>query len=299
MTRSINTLVDDIYGLFKSGKKFSEENTKAFAARLATHISNRITDAASPPSLRMSNLGNNCDRKLWYSIKKPELAEPLPPEANMKFLFGDIIEELILFLAQEAGHDVTNQQQEVTLHGVKGHIDGVIDGVLVDVKSASSYSYRKFKEGLRRGADAFGYLVQLGGYREALRNTDGVQGASTTPSNSDDQRAAFIAVDKTLGHICVDVHGEDLNQDYERLIKSKRDVLERDSAPPRGFSDESDGKSGNRKLGVECSYCPFKKECWPGLRTFIYHSGPSYLTRVTKEPRVLEVDNQGKEIPKF
>lgn len=55
-----------------------------------------------------------------------------------------------------------------------------------------------------------------------------------------------------------------------------------------------DGAYGNRKLGVECSYCPFKVDCWQdvndgsGLRKFIYSSGPRWLTVVKKEPNVME-----------
>jgi hypothetical protein len=287
----IETLVEDIYGLFRSSKKLSTEGIKSFGQRLADHISHRITSSHDAPTLRMSNLGTPCDRKLWYSVRAPELAEPLPPEAHMKFLFGDILEELILFLAKESGHDVTRQQEEVDLYGVKGHIDGVIDGVLVDVKSASSYSYRKFKEGLRRGADAFGYLTQLGGYREALNKTGRVQettGDGALQDQSVSKRAAFVAVDKQLGHICVDVHEGDLDQDYEKLINSKRAVLSSGRPPQRAFQATADGKSGNYKLGVECSYCPFKKVCWPGVRTFLYSDGPRFLVRVEREPNVPE-----------
>jgi len=291
--KCLEDLPKDIYALFKSGKQFSEGSIQEFATQLARHISNRVTSESGSSTLRMSNLGTNCDRKLWYSIRTPELAEPLPPEAHMKFLFGDILEELILFLAKEAGHDVRDQQREVTLHGVKGHIDGVVDGVLVDVKSASSYSFKKFKDGITRSTDAFGYLTQLGGYREALRDTDGVQEGDGVQGEvrgrkSDSERAAFIAVDKQLGHICVDVHDKDLDQDYERLIERKRAVLDSNKPPDRSFDAIPDGKSGNYKLGVECSYCPFKRSCWSGLRTFIYSDGPRHLVRVAREPNVPE-----------
>ena len=56
--------------------------------------------------------------------------------------------------------------------------------------------------------------------------------------------------------------------------------------PNRAFSDVPDGKSGNMKLGTQCSYCEFKKVCWPDLKTYIYSSGPRYLTKVVREPKV-------------
>ena len=64
-------------------------------------------------------------------------------------MFGDILEELLLFLAKEAGHTVTGQQDTLSISGVNGHRDAIIDGRLVDVKSASSYSFRKFKNNVK------------------------------------------------------------------------------------------------------------------------------------------------------
>lgn len=275
--KKLEDLPKDIYALFKSGKKFSEENIKAFGTRLAEHISNRISDEKDKPTLRMSNLGSACRRQLWYSINAPEVGEPLPPQASMKFLFGDILEELILFLAKEAGHEVTGQQDELELNGVKGHRDGIIDGITCDIKSAASFSFNKFKEGLRKSVDNFGYLVQLGSYREARKRAEGTS-----------KPAAFVAIDKQLGHICVDIHDKDLDQDYDKLIDSIREDVNRNSPPDRGFDAIPDGKSGNYKLGTVCSYCSYKKACYPGLRTFLYSDGPRHLVRVEREPNVPE-----------
>ena len=56
--------------------------------------------------------------------------------------------------------------------------------------------------------------------------------------------------------------------------------------PSRGFKPEADGKSGNMKLGVNCSYCDFKEKCHPGLRTFMYYKGTVFLTKVERVPDV-------------
>lgn len=221
----------------------------------------------------MSNLGTKCLRKLWYTVNQSEKAEPLRPEARLKFLYGDIIETLILWLAKLAGHEVKGEQDELEINGVKGHRDAVVDGITVDVKSASSYSFRKFESGLKSSEDAFGYLDQLGAYEYA--------GEKGTDS-------AFIAVDKTLGHITVDKHKDLGKKDYAKFVRERQAIVGQPNPPERGYFDEPDGKSGNRKLGMECSYCPFKSECWPGLRTFIYSNGPRYLTKVIREPDVPE-----------
>lgn len=271
--RSIETLVEDIYGLF-TGDKFTPEPgaVEVFTQKLVERISNRFSEERGEPRLRLSNLGTPCDRKLWYNINTPESAEKLPPATHIKFLFGDILEETLLFLARLAGHEVTDEQKEVDLHGVKGHIDGRIDGTLVDCKSASSYSFDKFRLGLRPDADAFGYLTQLDSYLTA-------DGGDT---------GAFLAIDKTLGSICLDTH-EKTQKDYKKIIDKKREMLSKPTPPPRPYMPEPDGKSGNQKLGTVCSYCPFKNECWPGLRTFLYSNGPRFLTHVARVPDVTEV----------
>jgi hypothetical protein len=223
----------------------------------------------------MSNIGTKCLRKLWYTKNAPELAEPIRPEVRLKFLIGDILEELILWLAGIAGHKVEGRQDELTLEGVTGHRDAVIDGSIADVKSASSRSFAKFEGGLRPEDDTFGYLHQLGGYQQASKGDHRV----TSPV------AAFIAVDKTLGKIHVDEHeGLTERTDYPSLYKKVISAVNQSEPPARAFEDEKDGESGNRKLGTVCSYCEFKEACWPGLRTFAYSNGPRYLTVVKRQP---------------
>ncbi|MGW8178763.1 MAG: hypothetical protein ACWGQW_08375, partial [bacterium] len=187
----------------------------------------------------------------------------------------DILEELLLFLAEAAGHRVEGTQSELDVGGIKGHRDAVIDGMLVDVKSASTYSFNKFRQGLTPDADAFGYLDQLQSYLYASQDDDVV---------TVKDRAAFLVVDKTLGHICLDVH-EINNKDYSAVVAEKISVVESPEVPPRAFEDEKDGASGNRKLGLQCSYCDAKHLCWPGLRVFGYSNGPRFLTTVKKRPQ--------------
>lgn len=267
--KSIDTLVEDIHALFEGDRfKASEREVQIFGHNLATRIGLRIGEERGKPSLRLSNLGSPCNRKLWYSINKPDSGEKLAPEVHLKFLFGDILEELLLWLARLAGHEVTDEQKEVNLNGVLGHIDGKIDGVLVDCKSASSYSFNKFEQGLHKDQDSFGYLVQLDSYLHA----------------DDGDTGAFLAIDKTLGKICLDKHDKS-TVDYKKIVEEKQEMLAHKEPPPRGYPAELDGKSGNEKLGVVCSYCQFKKECWPGLRTFLYANGPRYLTTVVREPK--------------
>lgn len=273
--KSIDTLVQDIYAVVSQPRKVDSDRINDFGKHLSGAIVNRLFEERVQPSLRLSNLGTPCSRKLWYSINKPELEEPLPPSARLKFLYGDILEELLLFLAEEAGHTVEGRQDELDVNGVKGHRDAVIDGRLVDVKSASTYSFKKFEGNNLRSNDPFGYLSQLGSYLHASKDVE-------------KDIASFLVIDKTLGNVTLDTYAfGDVN--YDNLVEERRQMLSQSEPPPREYEDQPEGKSGNRKLGIECSYCPFKKSCWPGLRIFQYSTGPVFLTSVRKEPKVEEI----------
>lgn len=207
----------------------------------------------------------------------PDGTEERPTSKTyFKFLYGDVIEALLLFLAKEAGHSVEQQQAEVEVEGVKGHIDAIIDGVLVDVKSASSYGYKKFKDQTVTEDDPFGYVQQLSGYAHVL-----------TPN----EPAAWVAMDKVAGSLCVSPLSSSVIADNDPLprINHLKEVIASEDPPERCHSPIPEGKSGNLRLGTACSYCPFKKRCYPALRTFLYSSGPKFLTHVVKEPDVTEV----------
>ena len=280
-SKSITTLVEDIKGVLSapSSIELSEETKVEYVDQFLDNLERTIHDKLinrkdKQGTLRMSNFGQP-DRKLWYTVNTPKDAEDMSPEAYLKFLYGDVIEELILLLAKLAGHEVTGEQDELDLDGLKGHRDALIDGELVDVKSASTFAFKKFERNGLRDDDAFGYLDQIGLYKATSHDVVG------------SDVGHFLAVDKQLGKITLDTYG-DLPEvgHYRKELERKRSVLASDTVPPRCHFDEPDGKSGNRKLGIECSYCPFKRVCWKGLQAYAYSSGPRFLTVVKKEPDV-------------
>lgn len=284
MGKSIDTLVSDIHALFESENWApSSETINKFGNELAKHLANRASEIKSAPKLRLSNIGTECTRKLWYTINKPNSAEKLSPQTRFKFLIGDLLEELLLFLAEEAGHSVEGRQTTLTINGVEGHRDAIIDGRLVDVKSASTMSFRKFEANGLRGNDPFNYLDQLGSYLSA---------SSTDPLLKEKDVASFLVVDKTLGNICLDTYPK-TDVDYHKKVDDLREMLKQPEPPAQAYLPVPDGKSGNMKLGTQCSYCSFKHECFPKLRTFLYASGPTFLTHVERTPKVVEVTKDG------
>lgn len=279
--KPLSDLIADIYSVLEDGREVPEALATEFGVDLANVIRDRVQEALQPPrefTLRMSNIGKGT-RQLWYD-KQYGKAEKFSGATLLKFLYGDLVERIVLWLASLSGHDVTQLQAEVVLGGVKGHIDADIDGVTVDVKSASPHAFRKFKNGTLKEDDAFGYVEQITGYCKA-RGTSG----------------AFLAVDKSSGDLAyLPVTEEEIKgTDVEARIEYLKVALESDVVPERCYPDEDEGASGNRKLGVNCSYCAHKGRCWAdangglGLRTFLYSSGPKFLTKVTREPQVREV----------
>ena len=283
MTKSIHTLVQDVYKVIEGEGGWDATVSKYAADLMEDTFNTRLTGGGEPrePALRLSQLGTPCQRKLWYSINTPSKSASLPPSTRLKFLYGDLLENLLIALAMAAGHDVQGTQDTLEVAGVKGHRDCVIDGITVDIKSASSYSFKKFESGTLRGDDPFGYISQLSSYVYAGRDSD-------VPSHP--SLGAFLVIDKQNGTLCLDMYdfGPELDtkiQDVEAL----KEMVKQDEPPVRGFDPVPDGKSGNMKLGVQCSYCDYKKSCYPELRTFLYSTGPRFLTEVEKLPNVYEV----------
>lgn len=277
--KTLDTLVEDIYGLFDpdTDHNCNEENLDAFANNIKDLVRSRLKRYTPPSSpLRFSSLGKK-NRQLWYEAH-PEAGskEALQPKTYLKFMYGDVIEQLLLLLVKEAGHTVEQEQATVVVDGVEGHIDAIIDGVVVDVKSASPYGFKKFEQNTVVQDDDFGYVEQLAGYSNVL-----------TPGKD----AAWLAMDKVAGDIAVSILPETVIRHYqpEERINELREVIQKDQPPERCYEDVPDGASGNRKLVSGCSYCAHKFRCWPGLRAFAYSNGPRYLTHVAVLPKVPEI----------
>ena len=168
--KNIDTIVEDIYSLFeKKNEELTEKEVDKciddFASSVKVHVKDFLKELPQDkPRLRLSTIGRP-DRQLLYDFKKPH-NEPLAPSTRIKFLYGYILEELLIMLASISGHKVTQQQKQVEVEGVKGHQDCFIDGVLVDCKSASGRGYTKFKYNNLASDDPFGYISQISAYAE-------------------------------------------------------------------------------------------------------------------------------------
>ena len=285
--KTIDTLVADIYSLFESSvPDMSDDEVDniidKFGDALKVHLKRFIyEEERRRDTLRLSAIGKP-ERQQWYSAsphsKVKENIE-LQGRDKIKFLYGYILEELLLTLSSLAGHEVKDEQKEVSIEGVLGHQDAVIDNVLVDCKSSSGRGFDKFKNNYVSSDDPFGYIAQISSYSEANGLTV----------------AAFLAINKQTGEICLSkVHSMEMINATDR-VKYIKDMVNQSNPPAKCYSDVPDGKSGNRKLDVGCIYCDYKRDCWKdsnggqGLRVFDYATNPRYLTQVSKMPNVEEI----------
>ena len=282
----IKQLIPDIYKLVGQKENWLNEAIRlGFVSELSAKLQQSF-EAQDRVGLRLSALGEKCPSQLWHSIHTPLAAEPLPPWARIKYTYGHILEALVIAMAKAAEHEVTGEQDVVSVDGVVGHRDCVIDGNIVDVKSASSRAFQKFKDGSIASQDSFGYLDQLDGY---------IVGSLGDPLVTNKTSGFLLAIDKQLGHMCLYEHTA-REESIRKRIRDYRDVISLDRPPACTCEEVPEGKSGNYRLGVTASYNPFKYLCNPRIRTFLYADGPRYLTRVVRKPDVREVDKYGRTV---
>ena len=281
----LNTLVPDIYSHLE---KLSEGEplplTDADIDRVVQGMTEALRSWATPRkrdtdfTVRMSNVGKP-SRQLWYEKRDPQGRGGIDGPTQIKFLYGHLLEEIVLMLVRMAGHEVTDEQKEVTVDGIVGHMDCKINGEVVDVKTASRFAFNKFKDGRLAQDDPFGYLGQLAGY-EAAEGTE---------------NGGFLVLNKESGELCMYVPDDLDKPNIRSSIGILLPALELDTPPELCYTPIPDGKKGNMKLPKGCNWCKYKFKCYAdsndgkGLRTFKYSNGLTYLTEVVVEPKVEEL----------
>jgi len=280
--KTIDTLIPDMLKVVSGEGDWDDAVSKFLSEQISLSAYERFKEPQKPRGyLGLSSVGKPCKRQIWYDVNTPEKGEPFTAKTLGNFFYGDIIERFVLSLIMASGHSMEGLQQQLDVFGIKGHGDVIIDGRVVDVKSASSYSFEKFKKNNIREDDPFGYISQLSSY---------LYGYKDDPRVTDKTKASFLVIKKDKFDICLDTY--DLTEELakkEQEIENIKRVVKDAVPPPKRWDDEPDGKSGNMKLGTGCSYCNHKNHCWPNIRTFLYSTGPRYLTRVIRVPDVPEL----------
>ena len=209
--------------------------------------------------IRMSSIGRPlCQLQMEKSGAE---AEPMPYNAKMRNLFGDLIEASAVAIMKAAGIRIEDLQKEVKLklgkQTIKGTYDVKIQNKIWDIKSASPYSFdHKFGEDGGFDAilkqDTFGYVSQGYLYSNAEKTDFG----------------GWIAINKSTGEWSIaetPLSDSKYSKDAIELAQKNMEALESNAPFKRLFKDEEEffnkKATGNRTLGLECRFCAYKKPC--------------------------------------
>lgn len=272
--KTIDTLIEDIRSVFTEShpEVKDQEALDTCVNNIRESIEEAVTDSGKRREfvLRASNIGSP-DRKLWMQSRDPDYGLH-PPERHMTFLMGHILEHLILFLVNETGHEITDQQIEIEKYGIKGHQDCRIDGLPIDVKSASTYGFGKFARNDVINDDPWGYLYQIAFY-----------------SDKGDQQMGWLAVDKQYGKYCLALISDMQLPNVEDRIAHLREMLASDERPEEPCNPLKKHENGNIEIDNMCGLCEYRDKCFPDVRAFKYSNRVARFTHIEKEPRVVEI----------
>ena len=183
--------------------------------------------------IRMSSIGRPlCQLQMEKSGAE---AEPMPYNAKMRNLFGDLIEASAVAIMKAAGIRIEDLQKEVKLklgkQTIKGTYDVKIQNKIWDIKSASPYSFdHKFGEDGGFDAilkqDTFGYVSQGYLYSNAEKTDFG----------------GWIAINKSTGEWSIaetPLSDSKYSKDAIELAQKNIEALESNAPFKRLFKDSS------------------------------------------------------------
>lgn len=211
-----------------------------------------MTEARKKPTrnyLGMSEIGEPCMRKLWYSYRDPDKVID-DPRTQRIFELGNILEIAVVKLLREAGFTVydidpeTNKEYRVSDLDDKygGGIDGIILGLpeskkphLLEIKSASN---KRYKILVKHGYEAWSptYKAQIHSYMH------------------------YFKLDRCL---VVVYNKETSEMYYERIAVDpfEAEVAKQKAVMVMG-SDKPLEREYRKKSFYLCGWCKYKEECW-------------------------------------
>ena len=284
--KSIHTLVEDIYNVVRPGSSFPME--REILQETLRGVSHTLCDTTAAEtqraySIRPSGIGKGL-RWHYFMNKFPTMAEEFDGRMKLLFQAGHVHEAILLAYIKLSGHKVTHEQGKVTLAGISGSCDCVIDDYLIDIKTTSDYSYSKFADGkISLDNDPFGYIAQLSAYKQGLVDA-GVK----------IKGQGWLAYNKNNSKMHLHLIPDSQLINATEKIEAIRDVHQSDVMPEElcpGATPKAE-PNGNLEMSFMCAFCPFKEKCWPDYRVFKYSNKDKFYLKVEKEPRVQEITHE-------
>lgn len=220
-------------------------------------------------TISLSSIGK-CPRQLAYGYHGIEKnGKEIDSRAKIIFWTGDLIEFTIVGLAKLAGVTlIATGLQQVAVNFklnekvLKGHPDGIVVGDklrLLEIKSMSSYGFKKFEAGEIDPS----YLAQINCYMEALGLDECI----------------FVALSKDSG-----VLGERIvRKDPAIVHKCRLNALKVVESTPERLPAQPPEYGANDKgfYTWNCLYCAYYKTCRPNAEKVLINK--SYKLKEKKE----------------
>lgn len=234
-----------------------------FADNCRQALNKQFNEQRGDFRLRMSNVGKPLCQ---LQMQAKGVKEDTPTyDFKMRMAMGDVLEALMIAVIQASGIEIKNKHGKVKLpinkkDSIEGEFDIELDDGIYDIKTASPFAFEnKFKPDDAydkiKSSDAFGYITQGHGYGMA----------SNKPFKG------WIALNKSTGEIAIAEATNTTKEKEEVHAKIQHAFKSISKGKPfqRCFTDVEEvfykKPTGNRTLGIECSYCPYKTHCWKDL----------------------------------
>lgn len=194
--------------------------------------------------LGASSIGEECERKLWYSYHKKKPIND--PRVHRIMDLGHLIESYCLSMLKHAGFELFyeegGEQFGFVDEEVAGHADGVIilDKVphLLEIKSAND---TRFKEMVKVGVEVSNplYFAQMQVYMKYLEL----------------DYALYFVLNKNNSDIHMEIiKYEKIRADY--YVKRGKEIIRSKEEPERKYKSAAFFK---------CKFCDYSDECWYGV----------------------------------
>lgn len=280
---------------YKGEAEISEELIEEFGELCKASLRKQFTPNKREFKIRVSQIGKSL-RQQQCELLDCETDEEEPYNTILKFLYGDVVEAILVVLLKASGTKIQELSKKVKLPiggiEIEGELDVKINDKIYDIKSASPFSYdNKFSRGFDyvNEVDNFGYVTQLYLYAEAEKC--GVGG--------------WIVMNKINGEVqVVEPPIEDNKYKVQHLqlaetnIKallattSLDDVAKDLPSVPELFYKKP---TGRRVLDSRFTYFPYKNIVWPGR--IEYKGNPTSKAKVKPKKYYVKgkYDDKGKQ----
>ena len=145
-SNNLEDIVDNIYKSLEplsegSPISLSDENIEKTVSDIKEALINwsRPSERNKNFALRMSNVGRPA-RQLWFENKNPT-ENNITPSNQIRFLYGHLLEAIALMLARVANYEVTDEQKEIEVDGIKNQKALLMEASLLYLKIAENFVF--------------------------------------------------------------------------------------------------------------------------------------------------------------